>query len=248
MIGAEGCSRVLVTRPEPEASQTAARLKDSGYAPVILPLFETTALAAQVSSIPDGAGAVAITSANAIRHVSRDIVDALQHLDCFCVGAKTADAARSIGFSSVIEGPGDAEGLAAMIVDSAFGGTLVYLCGRVRKPDLEAAARTAAIAVVAVEVYDTRAIARSHKATLSVLQGATIDIALVYSVNAAHALDGLGRAPGISHLFEETEFLCISDRVAAALSGDKNRRILASPEPTEEALLLLMGTSGKKTP
>ena len=35
--------RVLVTRPEPGASRTAARLEADGFAPIVLPLTEIIA-------------------------------------------------------------------------------------------------------------------------------------------------------------------------------------------------------------
>lgn len=244
MTGADTPRRVLVTRPEPDAAQTAARLAATGYAPIVLPLFETLALAVDRSAIPRDAVAVAATSANAIRLAPREIVAALRHLDCFCVGAKTADAARRNGFESIIEGSGDARRLATVIIESEIQGPLVYLCGRVRRPDLEDAFGAAGIANVPVEVYDTQAISRADREVLSILDGSPIDMALVYSVTAGKALDKLSRAQNFRHLFEKTAFFCLSERVATTLQSDEPRLIRTSLEPTEDAMLSLMGVSG----
>ena len=112
MTGAKTRPRVLVTRPEPEASRTSARLAALGYDPLVLPLFQIVALEPDVSALPAGAGIVAVTSANAVRHVAVNIVAAVKDVACFCVGAKTAEAARVAGFANVVEGGGDAESLA----------------------------------------------------------------------------------------------------------------------------------------
>lgn len=247
MTGAETRRRVLVTRPEPDAAQTAARLTASGYAPVIMPLFQTTAVAVDGLTIPRHAVAVAATSANAFRLAPRKIVAALRNLDCFCVGAKTADAARGAGFETIIESSGDARNLATVIIEANIQGPLVYLCGRVRRPDLEAVFDVAGIANVPVEVYDTQVILRANSEVSSILDGPLIDMALVYSVTAGQALDKLSRTPDVRHLFEKTEFFCISERVATALRTDGSRLIRTSPEPTEDAMLSLLGVSSSAT-
>ena len=64
--------RVLVTRPEPGASRTAVKLRAMGFEPVLLPLSETKPLAIPRDPIPESAVAVAITSANAIRHAPEE--------------------------------------------------------------------------------------------------------------------------------------------------------------------------------
>src|SRR6478736_3745261 len=96
--------RVLVTRPEPGASRTARRLQQAGFQPVLLPLTKTVALPAEVGLVPDDVLAVAVTSANAVRHAPKEVIEALAALPCHAVGPRTAEATRKMGFSSVIEG------------------------------------------------------------------------------------------------------------------------------------------------
>ncbi|MBN9252948.1 MAG: uroporphyrinogen-III synthase, partial [Mesorhizobium sp.] len=91
--------RVLITRPEPGASHTARKLAELGFEPVLLPLSDTIPLFPEPSAVPSDAAAVAITSANAIRHAAPDLLSALSSLPCHAVGTKTAQAARSAGFS-----------------------------------------------------------------------------------------------------------------------------------------------------
>lgn len=236
--------RVLVTRPEPGASQTARRLEALGFAPLLLPLSATHALYVDRASIPDEVGAVAVTSANAIRHAPRELVDMLARTTCFAVGERTADSARAAGFLRVIEGSGDAQGLAQAIVAANPEGPVLYLCGRVRRPDFEKMLADAGIAVKAVEVYDTPRVRPATDSAVSILGGLPVDAALLYSAAAAEALLELLDPPELAHLFENTEFLCLSVRIAGVLEGKVRDKIRIASEPTEEALLSMLGKSG----
>ncbi len=241
MTGIDARRRVLITRAEPEASHTAKILEALGYAPVVLPLFETRTLAADPTALPTGSSVVAVTSANAVRHVPGDIVAALTDTPCFCVGAKSAEAARMAGFSNVVEGGGDAESLAASIISSKIGGAIVYLCGRVRRPVFEDILRDAGYSVSALEIYDTVRVNIAPGRALSVLGGMPADGTLVYSVLAADALSDIAKSPDLSHLFEKATYFCLSERIADALRAHDLRSIRVAAEPTEDALLSLLG-------
>ncbi|TIU99050.1 MAG: uroporphyrinogen-III synthase, partial [Mesorhizobium sp.] len=89
--------RVLATRPEPGASRTAQRLLDQGFQPILLPLTETVALPVDADGVANNAVAVAVTSANAVRHAPKEIIAALAGLPCHPVGKRTAEAAHTAG-------------------------------------------------------------------------------------------------------------------------------------------------------
>src|SRR5262245_6534472 len=108
--------RVLVTRPEPGASHTARRLAGAGFEPVILPLTEIRPLPFHRIAGVGAADAIAVTSANAIRHAPQDLISALRQKPLFAVGGETARAAKNAGFADVFEGPGDSAGLTRDIV------------------------------------------------------------------------------------------------------------------------------------
>ncbi len=230
--------RVLVTRPEPGASRTARRLEDQGFQPLLLPLTRPQAL--PVDALPGDVAAVAITSANAIRHAPREIVAALAALPCHAVGARTAQAARAAGFLSVDEGPGTAEALADALAGSLSGRSVVYLCGRVRLPAFEARLSSAGVDVRAVETYDTIGIGYADAAVLERLSGRPVDIALVYSARAGTAIRELASRPALRGLFETTRFLALSGRVAAALGDIAGTDIRVASRPDEDALLALV--------
>lgn len=224
--------RVLVTRPEPGASATASRLRDAGFVPVVLPLSRTQTLHAELSSIPASVSAVAVTSASAIRHASSELIAALSGKRCFAVGPKTAAAAREAGFRDVVEGPGEARGLADLVAAELAGGAHVaYLTGRVRLPDFEQRIASSGHRLAVIETYDTVFV------TDASLPDELVDAVLLYSAKAAHAFSLIaGGKPGLA----EVRCICLSERVAGSLHHLGTKRVFVAREPTEDALLVLL--------
>lgn len=232
--------RVLVTRPEPGAARTAKKLVAMGFEPILLPLTETRPLPIAVDELVGQGAAVAVTSANAIRHAPKELLAGLAHLPCHAVGSKTARAARQAGFVSVYEGPGDAGGLAAGMTADFAGKRVVYLCGRVRFPGFEQRLAAAGIEVFPVETYDTLTVDYGNEAAVERLGGSPVDAVLLYSARAAAAMLALGRRPALAHLFANATLLCLSERVAAALYSLGGDKIRVSQQPTEEALFEML--------
>lgn len=232
--------RVLVTRPEPGASRTARRLQDMGFQPILLPLTDTMALPVEAGAVARDATAVAITSANAVRHAPKEIIAALAALPCHAVGKRTAEAARAAGFLAVSEGAGDAEALADAIAGDFSGRTIVYLSGRVRFPAFEARLQAEGVLVRAVETYDTVTLDYSDGAIVERLSGQPVEAALLYSAKAAAALQTLTRRSALRDLFEKTLVFVLSARIAAALDEFAGEKIRIATEPHEDALLELL--------
>ena len=235
--------RVLVTRPEPGASRTARRLEVQGFQPVLLPLTETSALPVEAAIGADSV-AVAVTSANAVRHAPKALVAALASLPCHAVGKRTAEACRAAGFLSVREGPGDAEALVDTIAGGLAGKAIVYLCGRVRFPVFEQRLEAAGVHVQAIETYDTAGIDYGDAEVLARLSGRPVEAVLLYSAKASAALVDLIARPALRHLFEKTELLALSARVAGPLDGVAGQTLRIALRPDEDALLALLSLPG----
>ncbi|WP_315926171.1 uroporphyrinogen-III synthase [Mesorhizobium sp. SP-1A] len=232
--------RVLVTRPGPGASRTAAVLKALGYEPVLLPLSETRATPVDSAALPEVMNAVAVTSANALRHAPAHIVRRFSALPCYAVGAKTGAAARTAGFSDVVEGPGDALSLADRISQTMAGRSIAYLCGRVRFPRFEERLAAAGVHVRPVETYDTVMIDHTSETVTARLDGRPIDAVLLYSAQAAQAAGRLMARPELRSLLGKADVLALSGRVAAAFGPDMRGATRIAEVPTEEALLALL--------
>ena len=233
--------RILVTRPEPQASRTAARLKADGFEPILLPLTRTVPVETGSRPTPAPHDVLAVTSANAIRHAPRSLLEAFAHTPCFAVGRKTAAQARSTGLRSVTEGPGDALGLAEAIAQSEMRPRrVVYLCGRVRLPVFERALAKANIACLPVETYDTVEVSYPTEHLLHVFDAGPFDAVLVYSPANAAALQVLANRPEVAQHLADAVFFCLSGAIAKAMDRAGAARIRIAERPDEEALLALL--------
>ncbi|OQM77133.1 uroporphyrinogen-III synthase [Manganibacter manganicus] len=234
-----GRLRILVTRPEPSARRTAGELAGMGHEPIILPLTQTLPLQLGAAA-PKDSVAVAITSANALRHAPPALIASLAALPCHAVGEKTAQAARAAGFTHVETGAGDAVALADKIAPSLAGKALVYLCGRVRFPAFEEKLAAAGVQVHALESYDTVPVAYTDSAMAGLLGGQPVDAVLLYSATAADAVLAMMSRPALSGHFGGTDYLCLSQRVGARLAALDQRHVKIARRPDEAALLALL--------
>lgn len=216
------------------------RLQELGFEPILLPLTETVALPVAANAEGDNVAAVAITSANAVRHAPKELIAALAALPCHAVGHRTAEAARAAGFLSVSEGPGDADKLAEAIGAGLSGKAIVYLCGLVRFPAFETRLREAGVEVRPIETYDTISLDYSDDEIRTRLSDQAVNAVLLYSAKAAAALHALANRAELRDLFETTRIFALSERIASSLGGGAGKKIQVAREPREEALLELL--------
>ena len=107
--------RVLVTRPQPGADETAARLATLGHEPIVLPLTRTVPVQAPAWREIERHDAIVATSASAIAHIPQPLREAVRTLPLHAVGERTADLARRSGFADVAAPFADADDLVASL-------------------------------------------------------------------------------------------------------------------------------------
>ena len=228
-------ARVLLTRPEPGASRTAKTLFQRGFEPIVMPLTQVRTMSG--AAIPKAADVVAITSANAVRHASPELIRALRGRPMFAVGARTAGAARLAGLGDAEDAGGTAALLAATLIARTQGDARVaYLCGTPRKPILEALLLEAGRQVTVVETYATVRLAPAPDKLEAVRQSG-FDAVLLYSAESAAALMEVLDTLECS-AWKEAVFVCLSADVAQALSDDLH--VVVAETPDEPALLLCL--------
>lgn len=235
-------TRVLVTRPQPGAGDTARRLAGLGFEAVLLPLTETRAM--DIPEPPEARDfdAVVATSGAALRHAPAGLLRDIAHLPIFAVGDRTAELARQAGFARAESAHGDSPALAAHVAQFLPAGSrLAYLCGRVRTGALAERLRRAGFEVTVVETYDTLPVERTDEAAVAALGGRPVDAVLLYSANAAVLFARLLASHRIGALLRPARPLCISARTAQALSPSAQDRAGIAATPDEAALLELLG-------
>ncbi|MCV9966089.1 uroporphyrinogen-III synthase [Pararhizobium sp. BT-229] len=243
--------RVLVTRPQPSAAATAARLEAMGHEAIVLPMMEAvhdSQAALDVLSLPHSA--IAITSAETIRALAPIKDNLLPHLatPIFCVGPATAEAARQFGFQSVGTSFATGRALAGLVAETfshefhgipKIGlGNLIYLAGVPRSPDFEAGLQDFGIPCRVAQVYRMSPILYTPKTVDTLLQANKPDVALFYSHETArHFFASI--PPETSDALRGVRLLCLSEHVAAAIPAGF-ARIAVAAEPSEASLFALL--------
>lgn len=110
---------ILVTRPQPDTTRTAAVLRARGFEVLAAPMLRFEKVMLSIDSDADF-GAVIVTSSNALRALADQPVQAtLLHLPLIAVGDRTAEAARDLGFAKVVSAEGDAAALRDLLTESS---------------------------------------------------------------------------------------------------------------------------------
>jgi uroporphyrinogen-III synthase len=206
--------RLLVLRPEPDASETAARLRALGHSVLIAPMLNVE-FRPEPAGLPEPA-AILFTSRNAVRALDRWRQAAgWRHCPAFAVGEETASLARAAGFSDVRAGDRDAAALADLVAATLppERGTLLYPAARDRAGDLERRLTGLGLEVRAVEAYRAVAAEELGEATATALRNGAIEGVLVYSRRTAATFRDLAQKAGLDHLPHVT-FYALSESVA----------------------------------
>jgi uroporphyrinogen-III synthase len=205
--------RLLILRPEPGASETAARALAMGLTPMVAPLFEIRGLESGPVD-PAGFDAVLLTSANGARHAPAGLVA----LPCFAVGEGTAAAAERAGFADVRVGPADGAAAAAMIAAAGLR-RVVHPCGRDHL-----AVEQPGIAIERRIVYAAEAVDRAP------FEGPAV--AMIHSPRAGARFAGLAR--------DRASIAVAAISAAAAAAAGEGWAVKAvAPAPRDQALLEL---------
>ncbi len=228
---------VLVTRPEPGATATAARLRRMGFGPVVAPLLAVDTLSV---TLPSAEGLAAIVVAS--QHAVPPLPERLRSLTLFAVGDATAEAARRRGFAEVHSAEGDAAALAALVAQSglAGGSSLLLAAGLGQGHRLSALLEQAGFAVARREVYAARpaeVVPEAARAMISAHQDGRV---LLFSRETALCLCRLVEGTDLVAGFSTLDLAAISHPVAEAAGGLPWRSIRVAMTPMETAVLALL--------
>jgi len=232
--------RVLITRPQPDADATAARLAAAGHAALVDPMLVVEELAQ--ARLPEGRfDAVALTSVNGARLLGgRAELAALAPLPLYAVGRRTAAAAPK-GFAQTHVAGGDGAALVALIKQRLpRGARLLHVAGADRAVDLCAALAPAGIGVDLFVIYRAVPAAALAAGTIAALKAGRIDAAFHFSPRTAAALVACAGRAGVSQDLARLAHLCFSRKVAAPLAAAGWPTKIAET-PSEEGLFHLLG-------
>lgn len=227
--------RVLITRPEPGATQTAARVVALGLEPIVAPVLS---IGIKHVQFPKGIAAILLTSRNAIPACSAASPDC----PIFAVGVATADAARKVGFSRVFSADANAIALAALVEKtlSPFHGALFLPVGQGQGIDLAASLRQSGFQVLRRVAYTASGVSVLPTAADDHLRRGEVLFAMFFSGETSRHFVRLLRAKKLSNAVRDIEAVSISAQAAMALRSLPWRRISVADKPNQDAMLALL--------
>ncbi len=221
-----------VTRAQPGADATAARLRELGVEPIVEPLLEVRAIAGADLDLT-GVSALAFTSANGVAAFAARSPE--RALRVFAVGDATAAAARAQRFKSVLSAQGDVAALANALTSRRreLSGVILYPAAAEPSQDLAAALAAVGLQVRQAAVYETVAALPSAALAERLPQ---IDGVLLHSAKAAQGLARFLK----DHPAPALVAYCLSPQIAKPLARAGLAQRLSAAQPNETALMALV--------
>lgn len=231
--------RVLITRPEREATTLAAALRERGHAPVIAPLFHLQILRppADFSAALSAAQAVLLTSANGARALAE--ASDQRGRPILAVGDTTASTAEGLGFSAVASASGDGAALADLVRErlDPKSGPLVHVSGADIALDFAEALKPEGFEVRRFALYDAREETALPDSARAAIEGRALDAATFFSPRAADLFVRLVQEAGVSSALASVTAVAISPAAAAPLKTLPFKTVVAATRPTRQAVL-----------
>lgn len=230
--------RILVTRAADQAEATAARLAAIGHESVVAPLSRVV-FDREIALPLTGVGALIATSTNGIEALAnRADLAALRQKPLFVVGARTARAARDLGFADVTSADGDRSDLVRLIVATRAPseGRLLWIAGRDRTKIFATELGAKGFAVDVVEVYRAEDMASFSPEVVAELRSGKIDAIAVYSPRSGALILQALAACGFSPASPGPAIHAISEATARGFRAVWRGDVVVAARPDEAAL------------
>ncbi|MBR0657452.1 uroporphyrinogen-III synthase [Plastoroseomonas arctica] len=226
--------QVLITRPEPGASETALAVAALGWTPVLAPALT---LASVPFALPPRIQAVLIASRAAARALPRT------PLPVYAVGQATAADAIARGLPTVVAAEGDAAALAALVAErlDPGAGPLLLAVGEGYGAALTAMLRARGFRVLRRVAYRAAPAESLPEAARAGLAQGMVAAALFFSPRSATRIMELFRDAGLVERCTAIDALALSPRIATTLRSLPWRCIRATSRPDPAALLDMLG-------
>lgn len=233
---------ILITRPEPDASDLADLLVSRGFSVLVNPLMTLELCYSNPLPVEDVQGVI-VTSRNALRALAQNASLAdLCSVPLFAVGEATALAAKELGFHTIYEGPGTARELLPVIREKAetSEGRLLHVAGREKSFDLKKVLETEGFKIDVAVVYAMEPVTQLETRTVDAFASGEVADVILLSPKTAKIFSGLAKKSGLEPFFSDVTFFCLSKNVAQAIEIEGNYRMAVAAEPKLEEVLALL--------
>jgi len=228
---------MLVTRPESDASDSAARLEALGITAVTAPLLVSEPLPVDLPD-PAGFAAIAVTSANALRVLDEcGAIERYRNVPLYAVGDRTADLAEELGFVMVTSAGGALSDLVELLAHARIVRPILYPAARDRSADLARSLAPFGKTVETLPIYAMNAVPALDPHIADVLESGRVDAALFYSRRTAEAFVRLTENLLDRAAKARLGVLCMSEAVAEPLVDAHFVRVALAERPDEDAMM-----------
>lgn len=250
--------RILITRPEPDASELAATLASRGHDTLVDPMLDVRSEPEPDLDL-DGVTGLIVTSRNAVRAIKdwRRLAELKTH-DVFAVGERTKSELEAMGFSRVRIAAPTAEqlgrtmaaNLGGRATDRAGGAEgrsrgirFLHLSGDAVAGDIVGQLGSLpGVAAERVIVYRARPAERLDTTAQAALADGQVDCAMFYSPRTAATFARLVGAAQLSASLQTVTAACLSAQVADGLgevrASFRDVRIPRNPKGQEMLALI----------
>jgi len=232
--------RLLVTRPQPDADETARELRALGHTVIVEPMTVVEFLPAP--DVRFRPAALLFTSRNGVRATAGwPIAAEWRDVPAFTVGERTAETAREAGFRDVRAGGGDVAALAAEVAAALDpdAGRLLYVAGRDRAGDLEEMLAASGFDIVTIEAYAASAVGVLSDGTRIALERGEVDGALFLSRRASGIFARLVSDAGLDA--QARRLACFVISASAAEPLRHFGKVLVAERPDAAGVVALIG-------
>lgn len=231
--------RVLITRPEREATTLATALAQRGHVPVIAPLFRLEILhpPAEFATDLSQCQAILLSSANGARALAE--ASEQRGKPILAVGDTTASTAEGLGFSSVTSAAGDGQALAELARTrlDPKAGPLLHVSGVDIAQDFAAALAPDGFEVRRVALYEAREETALPDSARAAIEARALDAAMFFSPRASDLFARLVREAGLSASLSNITAIAISPAALQPLSALPFKATVAAARPTRQSVL-----------
>ena len=227
---------ILFTRPLEDCSEMIIKFQSLGHQVSHLPLLSIEKVKHPEIKF-NNYKIIIFTSKNAIKFLDVSVID--KKILCFCVGSKTEEKARSLGFQNVISAEGNVSNLKELIIQNfnKNSGKLIYVSGELISFDLDKLLIKEGYSLDRIVNYRTKHIQKYDENFVGQLKFSIPDIVYIYSQNSALSFLNFIKNYRLESLWMNTNLMCIGEKTSSILNEIKWKKIFLF-NPGEEEFLL----------
>jgi uroporphyrinogen-III synthase len=239
--------RLLITRPEPDATHMKERLAELGHTAILAPIITIKFSRTQIPL--NGIQAIVTTSRNALRALARSpsLAKAVD-IPIFTVGTGSGAMASELGFERIVSGPSSARDLVPLIAarGEPSGRPLLILRGDHQAFDMKAAVERLGFSAIEKIVYRAIAAVALPDDVAGEIQRGAIDGVILMSPRTAEVFVTLAEAAGLDKDIRLLHYFCLSSAIAKRLGSIAPSSChVAANSTSEDLLALITGLAAK---